>query len=275
MHTSDVFNLNRFGLYIKKHLIDNYRLYAMSLVVLFALLLIVVVITYLTGDNFRHYNNLIPMYCIGIILSGMIFTSAAFSEFSTKPKGVDYLMLPASHFEKFITVFLFTTVGFLLVYHLAFYVMFLCLDQIAMLRSGQHMINDLNTDRGILRIGYFYPCFIWLLLQSIFLLGASYFEKYSFLKTIFLTIIVLFALFLLNAVFVKILFGNNLVEWFAHAPMFAVMVKNELASPNQFNEVKQLFLPRTMQDILGFAGKYLLIPFFWVVAYFRLKDKEI
>lgn len=275
MHTNNVFNLNRFGLYVRKHLVDNYRLYGMSMVVLFVLVLLVIAISYFAKGALDKYTDMLPLYCIGILFSGMIFTSASFSEFSNKPAGVNYLMLPASHFEKFLTVFLFTTIGFLVVYHLVFYGVYLWLDAMTFSHTQRYMENDLDSDRGITKTLAFYSCFVWFLLHSIFLLGAIYFEKYSFLKTIFLLIAFLLGLFLINALFLKLFFGSELQAWNNHVPMLLVAIKKEAAhNANNYRDTL-VFLPQQMQHIFSFAGLYLVIPFFWVVAYFRLKDKEI
>ncbi|MET6999946.1 hypothetical protein [Chitinophaga defluvii] len=276
MHTNNVFNLNRFGLYIRKHLVDNYRLYGMSMVVLFVLVLVVMVTTYFTRGTINKITDILPMYCIGILFSGMIFTSASFSEFANKPKGVNYLMLPASHFEKFLTVFLFTTIGFLVIYHIVFYGVYLWMDAIAFSRTQKHMLNDLASDRGITKTLAFYSCFVWFLLHSIFLLGATCFEKSSFLKTIFLLVIVLFLLYLINTLFLELFFGSKLQAWNHHVPMLLVALKKERTTSGMGYSFDTLvFLPKQMQHIFAFAGTYLIIPFLWVVAYFRLKEKEI
>jgi len=276
MHTNNVFNLNRFGLYIRKHLVDNYRLYGMSMIVLFVLVLLVILITYFNKGTLNKYSDILPLYCIGILFSGMIFTSASFNEFSNKPGGVNYLMLPASHFEKFLTTFLFTTVGFLVVYHIVFYGVFLWLDALTFSHTQKYMDNDLGSDRGITKTLVFYSCFVWFLLHSIFLLGATYFEKYSFLKTIFLLVIFLFVLYLINTLFLELFFGSKLQAWNHHVPMLLVAVKKERITSGMGYSVDTLvFLPKQMQQVFSFAGLYLVPPFIWVVAYFRLKDKEI
>jgi hypothetical protein len=99
MQVNNILSANRFGAYFKKHLVDNYRLYLLSLIVLTGILLLSLLFILLTEVNINSYSDLLPFYLIGLYAAGLIFTSKSFNELGNKPQGIDYLLLPASHLE--------------------------------------------------------------------------------------------------------------------------------------------------------------------------------
>ena len=275
MQTNNVFSAGRFGLYMRKHLIDNYRIYGMSIIVLTVLLLVMLVFS--LSDNFdgrMSVGGLIPVFFIGMFMTGLIFTSLSFSELANKPHGIDYLLFPASQLEKYLSTLLVTTVGFLLIYHFAFYLAFLGIDAMVARRTGQHIQNDLAEVFREGHLVYFY--YAWFATQAIMLLGAIYFQKYSFIKTVFLFMIFLLSLYLLNTIFSYLFFGSHMVKWNNHFPFVGVNVMLDGSpSPDVSRTHKFLMLPSTMRDGLLFFGKYLFTPMLWTLSYMRLRDKEM
>lgn len=279
MQVNNVLSAGRFGGYMKKHLLDNYRIYGMSIIVLAVLLLITLLLN--LSDNFRvqpSISRLMPLYFIGMYLTGLIFTSLSFRELANKPQGIDYLLFPASQLEKYLSTLLVTTVGFQLIYHFAFYLAYLGMDTILVSSIGVHMKNDLDQTLKFEAIPYFY--FAWFLSQAVMLLGAIYFQKYSFIKTIFLFAVFLLSLYLLNTLFSYIFFGHRMVRWNSHFPFVGINISlgngPSADSPdNILRTHKFLMLPSSMRDGLLFFGKYLVTPILWALAYMRLRDKEM
>ncbi|SHM22202.1 hypothetical protein [Chitinophaga sp. CF418] len=275
MQTNNVFSAGRFGLYMRKHLVDNYRIYGMSVIVLTVLLLIMLLLN--LSDNFRvqpAISRLIPLYIIGMFLTGLIFTSLSFSELANKPQGIDYLLFPASQLEKYLSTLVVTTIGFLLLYHIAFYLAYLGIDAIVARYTGQHMENDLRDAFSNGQLLYFY--YIWFFAQAVMLLGAINFQKYSFIKTVFLFMIFILSLYFLNTLFSYIFFGNRMVRWNAHFPFVGINVMlGEHPSEYVPRTDKFLMLPASMRDGLLFFGKYLVTPMLWTLGYMRLRDREM
>ncbi len=275
MQTNNVFSAGRFGLYIRKHLVDNYRIYGMSIIVLTVLLLIMLLLN--LSDNFRVYpamTRLIPLYFIGMFMTGLIFTSLSFSELANKPQGTDYLLFPASQLEKYLSTLLVTTIGFQLIYHFAFYLAYLGIDAILLMHNGQHMKNDLSEAFNHGPLVYFY--YLWFFAQAVMLLGAIYFQKYSFIKTVFLFVAFILSLYFLNTIFSYIFFGKRMVSWNGQFPFVGINVMlGEHPSEYDPQTHKFLMLPSTIRDGLLFFSKYLVTPILWTVAYMRLRDKEM
>jgi hypothetical protein len=275
MQINNVFSAGRFGGYLRKHLIDNYRIYGMSIIVLAVLLLITLLLN--LSDNFRvqpAISRLMPLYFIGMFLTGLIFTSLSFRELAGKPQGIDYLLFPASQLEKYLSTLLVTTVGFQLIYHFAFYLAYLGMDAILVSTTGTHIKNDIDQSLKYEAIPYFY--YAWFFSQAVMLLGAIYFQKYSFIKTIFLFAVFLLSLYLLNTVFSYIFFGQRMVKWNSHFPFVGINITLGAAPADDVLRThKFLMLPSSMRDGLLFFGKYLVTPMLWALAYMRLRDKEM
>ena len=275
MQVNNTFSAGRFGAYFKKHLVDNYRFYLMSIVVLAGLALLMLFVVTIDDNSYSRYSELIPIYLIGLFFTGSIFTSMSFSELGNKPHGMDYLLLPASHLEKFLTTLLITTIGFLLVYHLAFFFAVKAFDVITNIRKGHHLINDMVEynikDKEDPWYYYYYPCIV---AHAINLLGAVYFHKYSLIKTTFSCIVFGLFLYFLNAVFTQIIFHDILNNWNEQFPFVAVNVKvpEGMRWPDHYRQLTQL---ATMTNLQVFILVYLATPVLWTIAYFKLREKEI
>ncbi|WP_147319937.1 hypothetical protein [Chitinophaga silvisoli] len=273
MQTSNVFHAPRFGAYFKKHIVDNLRLYLMSMVVLVGVLIAIGLIGVFTTSKREiiDANFVFPFYGILLFGAGLIFAGFSFIQLGDKSRGIDYLLLPASHLEKFLTTLLITTVGFLLVYHIAFSAATFIGAGIVSLSRGKHTINgyfpdDLKNDMTQL---YHW----WFMAQGIILLGSAYFPKYSVIKTLFAVFIIVLLIGIVNIAFMSILFHGHLMHWAASAPFFGVAIVEH----QQVETYRSVFLesPKWMRDVLYFFWRFILPPALWVLAYFRLKDKEI
>lgn len=272
MQANNILSAGRFSAYLKKHLVDNYRFYGMAVVVITGLALLLLTFVGIIEANFSRYSDLLPFYLIGLYVTGFIFTSMSFNELGNKPRGIDYLLLPASHLEKFLTTLLITTVGFLLVYHVAFFLAAKVLDTIISIRTGRHIKNDLFEFRHSMWLLNYY---FWVIGQSVFFLGAVYFHKYSFIKTTFWVILFCVFLYLLNGLFVQIFFHGKMADWRAHVPFVGIGLSVQPEGDPIMYRQEFITLPKEMIDVFIFIGKYLIAPMLWTVAYFRLKDKEI
>jgi hypothetical protein len=276
MQVNNILSANRFGAYFKKHLVDNYRLYLLSLIVLTGILLLSLLFILLTEVNINSYSDLLPFYLIGLYAAGLIFTSKSFNELGNKPQGIDYLLLPASHLEKFLTTLLITTVGFLIVYHAAFFLAVKAGDSILFIRKGIHLRNDLaNSKPDTWIVNYYF----WFIAQAILLMGTLYFDKYSLIKTIFFFFLFIAGMYLINAIFAQIFFHKYMRDWKHQFPFIGVNIllpdNMEAYTPEYSMNFVMLGLPEKVWRPLLFAGKYFIPTILWTVSYFKLRDKEI
>jgi hypothetical protein len=60
-------------------------------------------------------------YYVGLFLTGCLFASIQFNDLGDGPKGISYLLLPASLFEKLLSAILFSVVLYFICYTAVFY----------------------------------------------------------------------------------------------------------------------------------------------------------
>lgn len=271
MQPNNVFNLRRMQLYLQKHMTDHYRFYTMSMLAVFGLMTVIGVSMILLARNpFDRLSNLVPFYYIGLFFGGMLFTSRSFNELGNKEKGVDFLMLPASQFEKFITLLLVSTIGYLLFYHLCCYLSFKIIESVQLTALGRKIeMNYQFLDDPKEKVYVYYG---YMIMQAIFLVGATYFHKYSFVKTLLANFLFLFMLWCINSFLVTCIFGFDHEFWKRSVPF--LMVNKLEGGPSSWHTTVYL-IPEWLQHFYLFAVKFLIAPILWTIAYFRLKDQEI
>lgn len=244
---SNIFDINRFGLLLRKKLIDG------KSAMLYELLGLVAVLALLFGlvaaSGMVSAQSQLVIFKIGIAVLGIVYADRAFNETKNRVKGMFYLSTPASHLEKFLSALLYTSLFF----PIAFMLVFLAVDGLFyVVLNGTGLVHM----QSILSIGsmdVLNSVRDLLLLQSVFMLGSIWFKKRSLLKSA-IAIVGFYAL--IAIVFLLVLspkFGS-----YNGLSMDVGMDQNEFINQILFN----LF-------------NWLLPVYFWVVAYFRLKEKEI
>jgi hypothetical protein len=190
--------------------------------------------------------NFQSFYYAGLYISGIVVAGTAFRDLRKKETSMMYLTLPASTFEKLKSQVLIVSVGFLIFYVVAFYLFWIL---IALWRSILdfetpffNIFSDPDFFISILKLWF------W---QSIFIIGSIAFTRNPLLKTMalvfsILIILGLFTLFLIT----KISFDH------IHS-----------ATPH--------LMFHSNKDIFSSWLFYILIPVFWIIAYFKLKEKEV
>lgn len=267
MQSNNVLDFRRLGYYFQYHMLASWKSYLLGALSLFGLLMLIPIFMLLTDNHPRELSEVVGFYYFGLFFGGLLFTSMAFNDLANKEKGVHFLMLPASHFEKFITIFLITSVGYLLIYHVAAYSALLLLHQVCIIRGQAGLLMDWNfLDK---QEGHIYIYFAYLFLHAVILLGAISFARLAFIKTLVTTLLCLGGLYLLNTLFIWILFGSHTQTPFQNLPFVVVG-----AHGGKF-ETDAYVISEKMIHSYVFIAQYILAPVLWTIAYFRLKDKEI
>lgn len=253
------FSFSRLGLLIRKQWSDNAKLYSLSVLALIGLLTIIFIFWATANGNRYDEQDTYVIFFILLFGTGLIFASTTFSTLGNKAKGTYWLSIPATHLEKllcgiFYSLFVFFvvfTAGFLIVQQITF--MLIRLDPDNIIRPMRHWKKTAAL--------FFY---IFIALQSLFILGSVFFEKFAFIKT---TLAALFIIFLF--IITGILLAKNLLPHNSNLQgLTAFRVYGN-------NEVKLYRLSPWIGDALIACTKLIWAPVFWVAAYFRLKEKEI
>jgi hypothetical protein len=258
---NQTFNINRFAALFKKHTVENYKTYLMSVGVLSGLLILFMGVSSFTNDGYLLLGFQEAFFIIFLLLSGCIFTSMIFADFGDKKKAIPALTLPASHFEKYLVNWLYSFVIFQLLYIALFYLIVSIVISFGHDVPGrENVLLDLFDKDRMARMAFvIYP-----ILHSIMFFGAIYFEKLHFIKSGFAFFIGLFLLGLFNR------------------PIMASMIDHKILgttifSPLQITDGKnywEIFPPEIQNQTVGIII-VILVVLIWVSAYFKLKEKEV
>ena len=169
-------------------------------------------------------------------------------------------MIPASVFEKFTMKLLMTTVVWTTGITLLYWLFANVTGYFANYYFGYSFIPfDPFENPNWLIIK------LYLVIQSVFILGAAYFNRFTFFKTSFSVVILALGIAFLTLLFFRIIFASYFDSLFE--PM-----ENIMMVPNQaFQDFAQYTLWPLVQNVFW----YVLAPLLWVVAYFKLKEREV
>lgn len=271
-----VFNLNRWLLYISKHWNENKRKYGLSLAAIGGLLVLWYSFVLIIDNRDPLGENIQSItYFVGLCLTGTLFASLIFSDLSEGPKAIHFLLTPASVLEKLLSAILYGVVLFFICYTVLFYAVDFIMVKVANSLVSASMERMHLPFRPMEVANVFAPSdgspvnfFILLMffaVQSIFLLGSVYFVKFHFVKTLVAGLIV----FLVLVFFVHEVLGS----FMPNGSFFQPFTIYRVYDPAHGDVMVQL--PEWLSSIMLFLTKYALAPCLWVVAYFRLKEKEV
>ncbi|HAF86726.1 MAG TPA: hypothetical protein DCG32_10270 [Sphaerochaeta sp.] len=257
--------MNRFGLLINREIQTSKRdlsFYALTLfLILFASETIRSFVSQYSQIAFgpATYASLFPNF---LFLGGLIITSLSFAtDMFSKNGQQEWLMLPATSLEKFLAKGVLTAFAYPIAITVVFFLASVIIEPIQLLLFGNPvtLFNPFTTGIAI----QFAVYWVW---QSIFLLGATYFHKGHFLKTILSLGILGIALATLFLLFVKVIFS---IKYGSSLRTFDIV----------FSFDSLLFKPASgvigTFRVIGKILYFVVLPLFcWVTAFFRVEEVQ-
>ncbi len=260
MKTNNIISLRRFLYLLKRDILNNINT---TLIVFGAVTAVIYLISALTAYDrapsdylyFTIFTNL-------LFAGGLIATSLVFKEMHKKETAQNYLLLPASNFEKFFSRLIISTAGFAAVTLVGLTIISYLSEGINTLIFNRHnqIFNPFTKKIWVLMAHYF-------IAQSVFFLGAAYFRKHNFIKTINIIFILQILVTTITALFVRIVYFD-LFEGFFRIENTSLLIQLEKLS---LGAVSLTGLLNTLKVL------YWIIPapLFWTIAYFRIKEVEV
>lgn len=273
---NNTFDINRFGLLLKRQWLEFGRIYLITLTVAFG-----VIATFYTtilwkamayGGNFdSRLNFREPLFIVFGFLFISVIASNYFAHFGQKPRTVIDLLIPASTFEKFVAAVFFTAFLSVASYLAIFYLT--DLGFVAKLKSTfgiSETTSSFTTAEGMTvsvtqRMNYFFtanskniipPLFaIPAFITSIFLLGSIYFNKFHYIKT---TISVM----IFSGLWAYLVF--NVADYLTNNRHFNEESGTVRHGPGENTVMWLIFLLLVV-----------LTTVIWSITYVRLKEKEV
>jgi hypothetical protein len=286
---NNVFDFHRWGLLVRKHWSDNRNKYLLSLGAITALLLLWFGFV-IMADNYHPMQNEMQVvaFYVGLFLTGSIYASFLFGDLANKPKAINYLSVPASHLEKLLCMALYCVVIFFVCYTAIFYLADFIMVKVANAVAYSHWqeaeragadhrpfieqkVVNVFYQKDIARGAPFNMLLmilsIFFAVQGAYALGSIYFPAYSFIKTtIILLLVVLFFSFFMAKVLASMLPFGHFVD---NLNTFRLREADYTATG------QVILLPKWLMSLIWGVFKYILLPVFWITAYFRLKEKEV
>ncbi|TKC12959.1 hypothetical protein FA048_04900 [Pedobacter polaris] len=274
---NNTFNIQRFGLLLKRQWLEFGKIYLISLLVALGVIITFyglalwknIVGTHAFSERDLHFRE--PLFLIFGFIFISIIASNYFAHLGQKPKAIIDLLIPASTFEKFLTGIFFTSILAIASFVILFYLTDLAF--VSKLRSLYHSVSSVTTYtdasgkevKSIDNIMYFFsknspnlfkplyavPFFV----TSIFLVGSIYFNKFHYIKTAI-------SVMIFSGIWSLIIFksGEFLFEG-------KVLIESEEMPLNNVS--------RSDGEILGVLLLVVLTAIFWSITYVRLKEKEV
>lgn len=256
MEKNNIINVKRLFLIFKRDLFVNLKTIIVIFGVVFGLFLMGYLLTFTKNAIFPSeitlsINELANKFNSGFFIIGIIISGIAFGDFRSKLKTQNYLLIPASTSEKFVSVWGTTTILYIISYFVVFVVFNLLLMLIGVIFSTHVEFLNVFAQADLLKtIGKY------LLIQSIFLAGAASFTKVPILKTPLIAFAISIIFMILLGLITFLIFHTLHFQF----------------APN-FNAAQNI-----NTKLLKVTGKVLLYitPFvFWAITFFKLKEKQI
>lgn len=179
------FDVKRFWALLKLQSAYMKKPLTMTLVVAFGMLFFVDLLLSGALETHKLVHEFGDSYAYVLIIGGCVLSSLAFSGLGRDIRRVQFLMLPVSAFERLLCAWLLTSVVWVAVFTVAY-----TLFSLAIVPFGQLVFKALAFgkfspmgEQTLIMIRY---C---LILQGVFLLGASQFRGYAFAKTLLVLVL--------------------------------------------------------------------------------------
>jgi hypothetical protein len=252
MSLTNYFNFSRFVQLLVLELRRSTKAVVITLVIIFDLLLAGFILDNIL-NNYKVYNVHEGSYAFFLLLGGFIVSSLAFNDLGNPLRRHNYLTLPASTLEKFLSMWVLTCIVWMVVFTFLFILYSILANTIGYI-FFKNTTYAAFAPLSVIPVNTMKYYFV---LQGIFLVGAANFRAYSFAKTI-LTI-------LITAVISGLIFYIILAD--LNQPYLECSL--EKCNPVQ---VHSFFI---VWQVLKWLFWWALAPLCWVFAYIGLKDQEV
>lgn len=283
---NDIFDFKRFGLVIEKDIQERSKHYLLLFVLMLGVIAVVsTLITYtyfyspvqLNEMELLELNNrLIIVILIFFAVLGCIIASTIMEPMNSKVKKISFLSFPASDFEKFLSRWLIVTVGYVLLFIIAVFVadaLRVGFCSLIFTRSPIPWIdwtfiaghNDTVYYSSFVfsEVYYLHLAFsIFLFSQSLYVLGATFWPRFSFIKTYF-------AKQVLGVLFLVFCYIAIVVSYDKIDDFFNVLDYFQASSPD-LRLVQTKSIVSAVSAVL--YGSTILN---WGLAFMRFKESEI
>ena len=258
----NIFNFNRFGLLVRKHINENRRLFLIAIVCMFVPALLLRLIM-----NDPEPRHMYVFYIAFMIYTGMIYTGLFFKRWTVKSRAISFFMLPVTIFEKIAVLLFFTIVLFIPIFTLVYYFSSMALFTITN-PTLSFSIDNLLIGHSVLSAFCLCVLLPFALVQSFFLLIAVWFKKNQIFYALAIFGLILLVSNFLLTVYMKTLTGGNVNGIGIGNFIFPLNVSFH-------NEGSITEITSQMISTISVLVYVVMTLLFYLASYFKLKEKEI
>jgi len=254
MNVRKHFDASRFWLLLKTELFKSRTAIAITIVVMFGLDIGFVLSQVVDAGGskiiYDHHIN----YFAAMLIGGFVLSSFAFNDLGHALRRYQYLTLPVSAFEKFLCMWLLTSVGWIVLFTTCFTLFAWVANPVghALFPHITFLPFDPTSGASMDAMHYYF------VLQGIFLVGAAHFHGYAFVKTLFVL-----ALFAIVAGFIAYLISRG-----------SVLIDHECTSPGECAVLHEIGLHPAWL-LMKWIFWWMLAPVCWIITYVGLKEMEV
>ena len=273
MNKNNIFSVKRCFLLLKKEFKENGRVMLYSFIAIAILIALFEFYPVISKKEQYSQNDMALLYFFGLFIIGLASANFAFSSLGHKPYAISSLTLPASALEKLTAKYFIYTILFIVLYSFCFWL----LNKFAVYTYISGLVTK-NPDRYIYRQmertvtdDFNITWYAFFTIQLIFYIGAIHFKRYSYLLSMLISL-VMFILF--ASYFTKIPFSLSSID----PEKNMIRIKNNqlyiLDIKHTIPYYKLYLLPTWLiiiKNLITCVG----IPFLFVIAWFKLKERDI
>ncbi len=252
---NNTFSLTRLFFLGKRQVLGNLSGFLIAFAAFAGTLL---VISLLAGySDPGRLSRIAPLFYVALFIGGYVFTSNIFAELHSPQRSIPFLTLPVSKLERLLNAWLLTAILFpvlaLLSYALVVFLAHLILG-VPLTATSFSMVWSKSAFNVVM---------IYVITQSIFLFGAIYFRKHNFFKTLLSLFVIQNVIGLFLLIIGYILFGTFKFEG------------EMMMQQSSFSPALERFFTYILVEIVKFAFYYLTIPFFLLLTWFGIKERQV
>jgi hypothetical protein len=262
---NDTFDIKRFAWVLRKSILER----PAQMLGLMLVTLIITLLTYAFVQNMVGIAKAqVCAFVFGILIGGSFISSVVLGYFSSNSTGISFLMLPASHLEKWLCAVLIA--GLLFV---GIYLGFFRLIDILFVNSYHANLDPSNPNYQSLYHSVAVFTFdnqisdlVFIMFANIsgaMLLGSLYFNRVSYIKVALLICVGIVFTYFLNLLLANLFFDHIDMAM----PFRSIFLKVG-------SEIGIVDLPEPIHKFLGILIGYVIPAILWITAYIRLDEKE-
>ena len=281
---NNIFDFKRFGLVFRKDFLENWKRYALLFLTMLGVIAIFntwyslleydKILQYQMFDQIKYLNkDLLISSSFMFAGFGLLFASTFMNPMNSKIKRITYLVSPSSNTEKYLSRWIIMTIVYIISFFVALWIADIIRVCICSARYPELEVKFIDLTKLIYpeyegyNSEYLFskPFFaisvnIYLLLQSFFILGSTFWEKSTFIKTFTAGVLIVISFILICRWAIILSYGN--FEGFTN-----VLISLKHLNNREFDGDKALLFMSSIISLFTLAN--------WTLAFLRFRESEI